>query len=356
MRTSRWIHKISLLITLLITGFAAGAQNTPYTIRVDVPLATVDVTVVGEDGRPVTDLTREDFLILEDGVPQPIQSFAPADSPYSVLLLIDRSTSMQPHWPLILPSVARLLENLKPQDRIAIGAFDERSKDPQLLLDWRDVRSGTNEQIALNPVIGGFQSVRTRSSAGGAAYVSYPTKEFYRAISWAVEQLASVSGRKGVLVFSDGRQPRAPTRAFTMDGVRYVRLVDPADDDEFQKILRAAQKSEGRYYFAAVNTDFNPNGGRLGMGGIQDPLNFGLPTRARLEQLARTSGGRVAFPKRPEELLNLYGEIARELGTSYTLGYAPSPKADSQAYRRIDVRALRERVGVQQSRHYVPAT
>src|SRR6187401_1418496 len=116
-----------VLTATLLTAIVVVAQN-PSSIQVDVSLLTLDVTVSDAAGRPVTDLTREEFQILEDGQLKEIRTFSPVEALYIILLLIDRSASMEAHWPLIDPAIARFVSSLKPQDRISIAAFDERSQ------------------------------------------------------------------------------------------------------------------------------------------------------------------------------------------------------------------------------------
>src|SRR5262245_34945900 len=133
-----------LLTTALLAAIVAVAQNPSSSIRVDVALMSLDVMVSDARGRPVTDLTQQDFQIFEDGLSREIRTFTPVESPYSIQLLIDRSTSMETHWPLMEPAIARFLANLRPQDRVSIGAFDERSKSVELLLDWRTAENGSS--------------------------------------------------------------------------------------------------------------------------------------------------------------------------------------------------------------------
>jgi VWFA-related protein len=349
-----------LLSAGLLTAFALVAQN-PSTIRVDVPLVTVDVTVSDAAGRAVSNLTRDDFEILDDGKPQQIRFFAPVESPYSIQLLIDRSAGMQSVLPLFESALARFLMSLKPQDRVSIGAFDERSKNVELLMDWRETRNGTDLDVALNPVVRGGYSVRatgvgTSSSPGTTSSISvinYPQKDTTTAIEGVLKRLAAVETRKGAIIFGDGSTADSPTRTLNHLGSPQRQLVDGQDDGDFQKLLRAVRQSPARLNFVAVGTDLNPwSGGRyFGVAiGKVDPEIAGIARRARLEQLAAASGGRILFPRRAEDLSNLYEEIARELGTSYTLGYtAPAPSKSGEAHR-IEVRA-KNGMTVRQSRH-----
>jgi VWFA-related protein len=338
------------LTASLLAAIVVVAQNPSSPIQVDVALMTVDVMVSDAAGRPVTDLTRQEFQIFEDGRPQEIRTFAPVESPYSILLLIDRSMSMENHWPLMNPAIARFVANLKPQDRISVGAFDERSQKVELLLDWTTIGNGSSIQVAINPVTRG--NPYGVIAGIGSVSVRTPAKDFYAALDWSMQRLADVAGRKGVLVFTDGIQPGAPTKVSTMDGVRYDYLVDAQDDGDFRKLLRAIQGSKARFDFVAVNTDLNPAGDPL-QPSIQFklPLTFGMSVRSRLEQLAAISGGRVALPKRPEETVKLYETIAYELGTSYTLGYSPvAAMLKDGRYHRVEIRSSRQGLKVQQSR------
>jgi VWFA-related protein len=334
----------------LLAAIVVVAQNPSSSERIDVTLVTLDVMVSDAGGRPVTDLTRQDFQIFEDGLPQEIRTFTPVESPYSIVLLIDRSRSMENHWPLMEPAIARFVSNLRPQDRISIGAFDERSQNVELLLDWRTAENGSSIQVGINPVTTGNPYV---IAGGGSFSVRAPVKNFYGSLDWSMQRLASVGGRKGVLVFTDGRQPGAPTKRTTVDGVMYVYLVDAQDDGDFKKLLRRVQGSEARFDFVAVNTDLNPAGDPFRGSELFNnfPLTFGMSVRSRLEQLATNSGGRVALPKRPEETVKLYENIAQELGTSYTLGYSPAAATLKDGrYHRVEVRSTRQGLSVRQSR------
>src|SRR5215472_15013619 len=65
-----------------------------FTISVDVDLAVFNITVLGDDGRPITGLTENNFKVFEDGREEKIKIFQPEDTPATVGLLIDRSGSM----------------------------------------------------------------------------------------------------------------------------------------------------------------------------------------------------------------------------------------------------------------------
>ena len=130
------VFKVSLLI-LCGGTFAALSQETPVrapdSISLDVRLVSVDVTVVDSQGRSVSDRTRDDFEILEDGMPQNIRNFISVDSPYNVLFLLDCSESTRDQVKLLVNTMQQFVGQLRTTDRIAVAAFGSRV---HTLLDW----------------------------------------------------------------------------------------------------------------------------------------------------------------------------------------------------------------------------
>ncbi|HET9219985.1 MAG TPA: VWA domain-containing protein, partial [Terriglobia bacterium] len=129
-----------LLTSLLIAAAWAAServQEPEFQLRVDVPLVSVDVRVFNSRGEPMTTLTETDFVVFEEGEEQQIQVFSSVDTPYNILLLFDRSASTENQWTFMQRAAARFLRNLRPQDSLALGAFDEGLT---MLSDWSDTR------------------------------------------------------------------------------------------------------------------------------------------------------------------------------------------------------------------------
>ena len=317
---------LALLVLTLVGALAASAQE-PLVLNVDVSLVTLDVIVTDASGRPVTTLKKDDFTVYENGVQQEIRNFTPVESPYSVLLLIDCSTSTQPLWPFLVESMNRFTARLRPQDNIALAQFGGSYKT---LLGWRARGSGSVE-VPFQP--------NDRSCNN---------TDFYGAIGDALAELRRPMGRKGAVVLTDGVHNGIPVQRNPV-GI-FNRRVDADDDGGFQKVLRAVRASDAVLYFVAVNTDLNPAG--IGGGGRYDPeeLYDMLQVRSRMEQLAQVSGGRMTYPKEPADVVPLFEQIGQELGTSYGLGYEPPDSKKDGTYRKIEVRLNDKNLRVQQSR------
>ena len=226
----------------------------------------------------------------------------------------------------------RFSEGLRPQDRISIVAFGAGSI---ILRDWtrrNDLKMNfevpTNNQIC-------------------------DDTDFYRAMSWAAGKISVIDGRKGVVVLSDGVHEHIRQQTASVGGLSLRRFIDPADDDEFLASLKKVHDSDAIFYFVAVNTDLNP-------APVNDLLHpsvsysatavFNLQqVRLRMEMLARESGGQIVYPRGVSDYAALFERIGAELGSSYSIGYAPPDPSDNLRHR-IEIRAKDKGLKVSQSR------
>jgi hypothetical protein len=116
---------IKSAVILLLSAAVALSQSSEFTLRVDVPLVGLDVSVTDAEGRPVEGLTISDFEILEDGVRQDIQYFGSSEAPYHAFVLLDVSGSTQHKWTFMRRAVVSFAATLKPLDQLVVGVFGE---------------------------------------------------------------------------------------------------------------------------------------------------------------------------------------------------------------------------------------
>jgi VWFA-related protein len=327
---------IRLLFFLTVTAGLTAAQESLYTLRVDVPLVSVDVAVRDPSGSPVNDLLKEDFEIYEDGEVQEIQYFSPATSPYSVLLLFDGSGSIQHKWDFMQRAILGFIANLRPQDRVAIGTF---GYELQMHVRWNDSR---------RKAVDSLPNLISVKPAGGT--------DLYRSLERALSrEFKDVTSRRAVVVLTDGRDT-----SLYLQLVSRNRLSNPASDREFQKALRVARQSRIPIYFAAINTDRNLEPNTVGGDEYRNlkaifpnsnvPTQFLAEVRTRMEHLADVSSGSVLYPREIAEIVSMYERIGRELGMSYSLGYVSSRPEANGVIRRIEVRTRRTGLQTSQSR------
>jgi VWFA-related protein len=268
----------------------------------DVELVNVNVTVRTPAHGFVHDLAPDDFVVLENGVPQHIASFAQSDVPVSVALLLDSSGSMARNLEDLKRAARRLVSSLRPQDTIEVVAFD---RHPIVLQDYTTDRSAVESALD-----------RVRAEGDTALHtVLYVT----------LKDLASSTiderRRRAIVLFSDGE-----------DNVSMV-----SDDTVLAEARRAGI---GIYSVllerpAAANTEDS--------------------RRARyfLSALARESGGEAFFPEQATALNSAFSRIADALRSQYNLGYIPSDPS-GRSWRQILVAVRRRDVDVRHRLGYYP--
>jgi len=332
---------IAFVATLSLTAWLSAQVAPVYQVVVGIDPVELDVAVT-DRGKATPNLSREDFVVLEDGQPQEIRDFASVGMPYSILVLVDRSErDAKTQWPkFIISSVDLFLRNLRGPDRLAVAGFDDRVA---VLIDWRPSRNGV------------VQKVMIRKS-------SQQTK-FFEAVDWGYEEMGylatagtpgqphPVNGRRGVLVFTDGRDRAMypePAHINGKDVPDPAYQVPASVEARFRKTRQMLEQGKIPFYFVAIDTDkqLSENSPLLKLPGW---MRFLQEVRSRIEQLASASGGRVVFPKQMQDLLPFYNQIQRDLGSGYHITYSSQRPGDGKT-RRIEVRLRNSDLHVYQSR------
>src|SRR3954465_10147829 len=117
-----------ILLSLVVFASQVCAKDDPVVFKSDVALARVDAQVVDREGRAMTGLQRDDFVLRLDGHILPIRNFASENMPVDILLLLDVSGSMQPHVERIASAAEQALNVLAEKDRVAIMIFDTSTR------------------------------------------------------------------------------------------------------------------------------------------------------------------------------------------------------------------------------------
>lgn len=245
----------------------------------DVRLVELYTTVVGRNGRPLGDLARDDFRVVENGDPQEIVRFDRLESlPIHVALLLDTSASMKDSLPEVRQAALGFLEStVTPKDRAAIVTFSEA---PQIATKL------TNDLGALSRGLAGLKAERSTA--------------LYDSIVYTLFYLKGIRGQRVVLVLSDGEDRRS--------------------EHSFDEMLEAAVREGVTVY--AIGLDLK----KLAAG------------RGALAKLAAETGGRSFFIKDVSELDAIYAEIGHEVRSQYLLVYQSSHGREDTGFRTVEVK------------------
>ena len=150
-------------------------------VKTDTDLVTVPVVATNRGGLYIPDLTKEEFSIAEDEVPQEIGFFAQTTAPFHVILMLDTSASTKEKLPAIQTAAYAFVQQLQPVDRVKIISFDDQV---------RDLGDFTNDRKVLQAAI-------NRTAAGQGTKV-------YDAMAMALASFGKIQGRRAIVIFTDG--------------------------------------------------------------------------------------------------------------------------------------------------------
>jgi len=322
------ISRRSLL--LAIPALRLGAQ-TPTTFSTDVKVVNVLATVREKQGKLVTNLEQEDFVLTEDGRPQTIRYFSrETDLPLTVGLLVDTSGSMRRVIDQERTASYHFLDDvLRPdKDQAFLIHFD---REVELLQDLTNSREKLQKGCDLLEI---GQSYRAQSGGGGypgggGRYPGggYPGRgggtTLYDAVLLASDELLSKQkGRKAVIVLSDGQD-----NASKVTIGRAIESAQRADTLIYSILI------EDNESYPLTSPGFGGYGRRRGGPGRYPQSN--LPDGKKvMQQLAKETGGSFFQLKGKDTIDKIYASIQEELRNQYNLGYT-SDQPNGSGYRKI---------------------
>lgn len=290
--------------------FKKKGENLPEglaTFKSDVTRVQVDVAVLDNKGRFIPNIPAGNFRILEDGVPQQIASFNMGEAPLTVALVIEFSNLYQQYWSeswyQTLTAAYGFLETLKPEDYVAVVAYDLR---PEILSDFSTDKRAAHEAMQ-----------RLRIAA-------YSESNLYDAVVDTADRMSEIEGRKAIVLIASG--------------------VDTFSKLTFDKTRRALQTAGVPIYavglMQALREWYDARGA---MGPIQR-LDF-LQADNQMRTFAKETGGQSFFPRFYGEFPSIFGAISQSLRNQYALAYTPSNQERDGKYRKIKVELVNPATG-----------
>jgi Ca-activated chloride channel family protein len=278
-----------------VLGFAQSApRSQPPPIHVDVRLVNVFVNVNDAAGAPVSGLTKDDFVLAEDGHPQKIAVFEKqSEMPLSIVLAIDTSGSTHKDLAVEQRAAHEFVHTLM------------RSVDR---LDLLEFSSDVREVVP-------FTSQVRRIDAGIENLIPGPATALYNAIYLASLNLAPQPGRKVLLLISDGGN--------TVKGIDYAQA------------LEQAVRAEVMVY-SIIDVPIAADAGR-DTGGEHAMIT-----------LSQETGGKFYYAD-TSSLAKAFQQVSEDLRTQYLVGYYPSRRVADSDFRTISVQLKSQGAATQYS-------
>lgn len=283
---------------VLCSLLLAGAPGARQVFRAGVDLTTLGVTVTDRKGAIVTDLTADDFEIVEDGAPQTVRYFARGEGETGPALhlglMLDASGSMQHDMKLAQSAAIKFLNLLPSAEDITLVDFDT------------SVRITRYPQRDFARLV---ERIRQRKPDGWTA--------LYDALGTYLDGAAEQDGRKILVMYTDGGDTRSALR--------------------FGETLDLLKASPVTVY--AIGLVDNTGSARTQL-------------QMTLRQLTEATGGQAFFPAAMKEVEHAYDKVLAEINGQYHLGYVSSNSAADGAWRKVAITIKRGGLRVRARKGY----
>ena len=276
---------------------ALAAREASYTIKARLgyfapkPLPvrpTLEFTAVDTQSR-FLDVTRDDLVVVEDGVEQKIETFQEATTPVTIVLALDESGSMAKSGGKVVEAATGFVSALRPQDWLGVVTFADKSL-----------------------VAHGMTQSRESTLEAIAAYKAEGGTALYDALCDSVLMLKQVKGRRAIVVLTDGRDENNPGTA-------------PGSLRTWEQALGLVREIEVAVFAVGLGTKIDPG---------------------RLSALAEVSGGQAFFPADPSELAAQYTRVLDNLSHRYIIGYTSTNSTRDGKWRKVEIRTRSEGIAI----------
>jgi len=280
-------------------------------VRIDTNLISIPVRVMDRNGRNIAGLHKEDFRVFEDRVEQQIAHFAAVEKPFTVALLLDTSGSTRFRLKDLQDAAISFVDQLRPGDRVMIVSFNDKV---EVLAEATGDRSVLSEAI--------------RRAGGGQG------THLYDAIQFIHKGFKDISGRKAIVLFTDGidNVSRHTTRSASLRDAEELAPVYAVQYDTFVEQTTVVGRIPGLGNPGLVSTwrtRVYPPG--FGAKDYDQARNY-------LERLSRASGARYYHADSLTKIGESFARVAEELRWQYSLSYYPKDLNRDRRRHEIKVR------------------
>jgi VWFA-related protein len=265
-----------------------------YTVRVDVPVVNLDVTVTTKDGHFIPGLGKGNFRIYEDGVPQTVTSFQQSQAPITAVLLVEFAATNYNFVYDMLNSAYVFASQLRPKDWVAVVSYDMK---PSILVDFTQDKSA---------IYGALNSMRVPL---------FRETNLFDALWDTLDRMDRIEGHKYIILVSSG--------------------VDTFSKKDLDDVLKKIQATRDVTIYTISTGVLLRLVAESQMSGEAN-LTF-LQADNQMRTFARMTGGMSFQPRFEAELPQIFGSINSIIRNQYTLSYQSTNSKQDGSYRKIKI-------------------
>ena len=228
------------------------------------------------------EVTKDDLIVLEDGVEQKIDTFQEATTPVTMVLALDQSGSMKKSADKVVEAAAEFVQALRPEDWLGVITFADKSL----------VAHGMTQERQST-----LQAIAAYKAEGGTA--------LYDALCDSVLMLKQYKGRKAIVVLTDGRDEDNPGTG-------------PGSTRTWDQVVGLLREIDVTAFAVGLGTKIDPE---------------------RLTTLGTVSGGQAYFPLEVSDLSAQYERIIDNLRHRYIIGYTSTNSSRDGKWRAVEIKA-----------------
>ena len=266
-------------------------------IRINAELVELHVRVIDRNNRPINNVTKGEFHVFEDGVPQTIESFTREEVPISYGLAVDSSGSLRTQLQSVIDAGKTIINSNKPGDETFLVRFIS-SDNIETVVDFT-----ANKETLLD----GLDSFYVEGGQTAVIDAVYLAAEHVSGYKKGDE---SDKRRRALIVITDGED----RNSFYKQEQLFARL----------------REEDVQIFVIGFVNELDKESGLIRKSPRQKAVNL-------INKLASETGGRAFFPESISELPQIANEIVRDLRTQYVISYNPTNKTQDGTYRAIKV-------------------
>jgi VWFA-related protein len=268
-------------------------NNETFSLRVNVPVVSLDVSVIlDKDHQFVPGLKAPNFLVLEDGVEQKVDTVRVAQTPITAVMLLEFAANSWFFINDMRNASVSFFHSLRPDDYVAVMTYDLQT---HILTDFTN-----NQQLIA-------ESLRSLTMPG------FSDTDMFDALYETLDRVTRIEGRKYIILIGTGR-------------------------DTFSKItldkILAKIKATPNVTIFTIGTGAMLN--EMSTGGGMREMNY-LQAQNQLKTFAAMTGGLSFSPIFQGELPDDFNQINNSIRNQYVLTYRPTNNATDGSYRRVKV-------------------